>query len=127
MLTTWRRFAVACIVHRAQEMVRPDLPPMKIPRPEFMRDGELERVVLEAGFAPARVAVRIEDLLVEEDGDEFAGLRSFMLGDSTRMARAGWTEEEVGRWPEALDEAMAEELATYGGIKFEAWVVLAQK
>jgi hypothetical protein len=127
ILTSWRRFPVASIIHRAQALVRPDLPSMRIPRPEFMREGELERVALEAGFTSARMDVIIEDLLVREGTPEFAGLRSFMLGDFTKLAREGWTEQDVARWPQALEKAISEELGKYGGIKFEAWIVLAQK
>lgn len=127
VLTSWRRFAVASIIHRAQALVRPDLPSMRIPRPEFMREGELERVALEAGFSSARMDVIVEDLLVREGTEEFAGLRSFMLGDFTKLAREGWTEQDVAKWPQALERAISEELGKYGGIKFEAWIVLAQK
>lgn len=127
VLTSWRRFAVASIIHRAQALIRPDLPPMKIPRPEFMREGELERVAVEAGFSPARIELEVEDLLVREGTEEFAGLRSFMLGDFTKGAREGWSDQDVARWPRALERALREELARYGGIKFEAWILLAQK
>lgn len=126
ILTCWKRFGVACILHRAQSLIRPDLPPLKIPGPEFLEEGELENVCYEAGFDKSRVDVVAVEQLVTE-GPDMQGLKSFMMGDLTCAARKGWTREEVGRWPQALERAVAEEVRKHGGIKFEAWVALAQK
>ncbi len=50
LVSTWKRFAVIEIIHRAQDKVRPDLPLMKVPQPEFMREGYLKHRMIKAGF-----------------------------------------------------------------------------
>lgn len=123
---TWKRFGAGDIVHAAQALIRPDLPPMRVPHPEFFQEGVLRDSVIEAGFDPSAVHVSEQSVVVR--GPELDdGLKQFLLGDLTRPARAGWTEEEVGRWPEAMDKAIQDEAALHGGIKFDTWVVLATK
>ena len=125
-LLTWKRFGAGEIVHAAQALVRPDLPPMKIPHPEFFREGVLKESAIEAGFDTSTIQVSQQDVVVR--GPELDnGLKNFLLGDFTRPARAGWTEEEAGRWPEVVNQAIQNESAVHGGVKFETWVVLAKK
>jgi hypothetical protein len=117
---------VADILRRTQSLIRPDLPRLELPGAEFLEEGELESVCYEAGFEKSRVDVVVEEVLVTE-GPDMQGLRSFMTGDLTCAARKGWTREEIREWPEVLERVMEEEVHQHGGIKFEAWVVLAQK
>ncbi len=125
-ISTWKRFGAAEIVHGAQLLVRPDLPLMAVPHPEFFDEGILAQLVAEAGFDPSKIEVSQQTVTVS--GPELdEGLKKFILGDFTKSARAGWTEEEVSRWPEVVDQVMQKELDAYGGIKFIAWVVLAKK
>ncbi|KAM5352638.1 hypothetical protein ACJ41O_005360 [Fusarium nematophilum] len=125
-LLTWKRFGAGEAIHAAQALVRPDLPPMKTPHPEFLEQGVLEKLAMEAGFDAAQI--RVSERSIAVSGPELdGGLKKFILGDFTRPARAGWTAEEEGRWPEAVEEAVQREVDAYGGIKFEAWVVLARK
>ncbi|KAH8888035.1 S-adenosyl-L-methionine-dependent methyltransferase [Thozetella sp. PMI_491] len=125
-LLVWKRFGAGEVIHAAQALVRPDLPPMKVPHPEFLQEGVLEKHAVEAGFNPSGIKVLQRSLAVS--GPELEeGLKPFMLGDFTKLARAGWTEDEASRWPEVIDQVVKKELDAYGGVKFEAWIVLAKK
>lgn len=125
-LTTWKRFGASQVIHAAQALVRPDLPPMALPHPEFLQQGVLEKTAVEAGFARDAIQVKEESIVVSGlELDE--GLKKFILGDFTRPARQGWSDEEVGRWPDAVEQAIQEEIEAFGGIKFEAWVVITKK
>ncbi|KAK3381687.1 hypothetical protein B0H63DRAFT_476378 [Podospora didyma] len=126
-LLTWRRWGAGEIVHAAQRIVRPDLPVMKIPGREFMDEGVLEKLTVEAGFERTKITVLEKTLLVKEDGEEMAGLKEFLVGVATGPAKIGWTEEEAARWPEAVEQAVRDEVRVHGGVLFQAWVVLARK
>ncbi|KAJ3541889.1 hypothetical protein NM208_g4386 [Fusarium decemcellulare] len=126
VLTVWKRFGAGETIHAAQAIVRPDLPPMKIPHPEFMQQGHLEKLAAEAGFDPTKIQVSQQNVVVS--GPELDdGLKLFLLGDLMRPARAGFTDEDKKKWPEAVDQAIKKESETYGGVKFESWVILAKK
>ncbi|KAM0432316.1 hypothetical protein ACHAPT_004856 [Fusarium lateritium] len=125
-LLVWKRFGAGETIHAAQALVRPDLPAMKIPHPEFFNEGHLEKLTAEAGFDASKIQVSQQSIVV--NGPELDdGLKKFMLSDFTRPARAGWTDEETGRWPEAIEKAIQKEADAFGGVKFESWVVLATK
>lgn len=125
-LLVWKRFGAGEVIHAAQALVRPDLPPMRIPNPQFQEEGYLQKLAAEAGFEPSRMKMSCWTVVVK--GPELDdGLRKFILSDFTRPARAGWTDEEVDRWPEAVDQVVQKEIDAYGGVKFESWVVLASK
>ncbi|CAM1507447.1 Fc.00g070880.m01.CDS01 [Cosmosporella sp. VM-42] len=124
-LLVWKHFGAGAVIHAAQASVRPDLPRMKIPHPEFMNEGVLANLAAEAGFASSSLGVSQRNTIVS--GADLDGLRGFMLGDFTRPARAGWSEEEQARWPDAVEKAVQEEVNEFGGVRFEAWVVLAKK
>jgi ubiquinone/menaquinone biosynthesis C-methylase UbiE len=122
---TWRRFGAGEVIRAAQRMVRPDLPPMAIPREEFIAEGVLAEMVFRAGFKDENVAVSSRKVVVK--GDDLDGLRGFFLGDHARPARSGWSEEQEARWPELVDRAVQAEIAAHGGVLFESWVTLAKK
>ncbi|KAF7560789.1 hypothetical protein G7046_g3359 [Stylonectria norvegica] len=122
-LLTWKRFGAGAVIHAAQKLIRPDLPPMKTPHPEFLDEGVLAKLAVEAGFSQSSLTVSQRAVMV--GGAELEGLRGFMLGPMTRMARAGYTAEEEARWPDAIAQAVREE--GEGGVRFEVWVVLARK
>ncbi|KAI8403037.1 hypothetical protein FOFC_16468 [Fusarium oxysporum] len=125
-ISCWKRFGVGKLIHAAQALVRPDLPPLKIPHPEFFEPGVLEKTTIEAGFDSSKFEL-VEDSIIVSGPELEDGLKKFMLGDLMRPARAGYTNEEEKRWPEAVDEVLKKEVESYGGVKFESWVLLAQK
>ncbi|KAH7312213.1 S-adenosyl-L-methionine-dependent methyltransferase [Stachybotrys elegans] len=126
VITCWRRFAPMFIVHAAQKMIRPDLPLTPTPSPQFFEDGVLQKVVEEAGFPSAGIAVTTKELVIVDE-DNKAGLSAFMSGPLMQAARQGYTEEEKGRWSEAISHAVKSEVEQFGGIRFEAYVLLATK
>ncbi|PQE29402.1 methyltransferase type 11 protein [Rutstroemia sp. NJR-2017a WRK4] len=126
VITCWRRFAPMFIVQAAQKKTRPDRPLMPTPNPEFFNEGVLEKVVEESGFAKEGIRV-VDKTLVITDDEDIAGLTAFMSGPLMSKAREGYTEEEQARWPEAVSEAVREEVQEFGGIRFEAYVLLATK
>ncbi|KAF9768662.1 hypothetical protein IL306_013972 [Fusarium sp. DS 682] len=125
-ISCWKRFGVGELIRAAQAIIRPDLPPLKMPHPEFFEPGVLEKTTVEAGFDSSKF--KLLEGSIHVSGPELDdGLKKFMLGDLMRPARAGYTDEEENRWPEAIDEVLKKEVETHGGIKFETWVLLAQK
>ncbi|KAI0147440.1 S-adenosyl-L-methionine-dependent methyltransferase [Xylariaceae sp. FL1272] len=126
IVTCWRRFAPVLIIQAAQKKMRPDLPLMPVPNPQFLEQGEVQRVVEAGGFAKENIQV-VEKSLVVSDVENIAGLTTFMCGPLMVQARAGYTEEEQARWPEAVSQAVKEETDEFGGIRFEAYILLATK
>ncbi|KAF5662214.1 methyltransferase type 11 [Fusarium heterosporum] len=126
VISCWKRFGAGQLIHAAQAHVRPDLPPLKMPHPEFLNYGVLEKTVAEAGFDSSKFKL-LEKSIVVSGPDLDDGLKKFMLGDLMRPARSGFTEEEEKKWPEAVEEVLKKEVEACGGIKFQAWVLLAQK
>jgi SAM-dependent methyltransferase len=124
-LVTFKRFGAAEVMRAAQKMVRPDLPPMFVPREEFMQEGVLADLAVEAGFDREKMSMSSRRVVVA--GEDLDNLRSFFPGLISQPARKGWTEEENARWPEVIEEAVQGEIKQYGGVLFEAWVVLARK
>jgi ubiquinone/menaquinone biosynthesis C-methylase UbiE len=126
VITCWRRFAPVFIVHEAQKKLRPDLPLVPTPNREFSEEGVLQKVVEESGFAKDRIRV-VEKTLVVTDDEDIAGLTTFMSGPLMSKAREGYTEEEQVRWAESVSKSVKEEIQEFGGIRFEAYVLLATK
>lgn len=125
VITTWKRYGTADVIHAAQALIRPDLPAMKFPRPELMKEGALEQLVVEAGFRPSDMQSSQKSILT--NGIDLERLKTHLLGEFTASARDGWTEEEKKRWPDALEQAARNELRSYHGVRHESWVVLALK
>ncbi|SPN99718.1 uncharacterized protein DNG_02569 [Cephalotrichum gorgonifer] len=126
VITTWKRFGLNVVIRRAQALLRPDLPPMPMPGPRFCEEGYLPSVVASGGFDENHIEVS-ELTLVAEKGERLDRLREFCLGDFSLRAKQGLSEDEVSRWPDAVERAITEEVEQWGGIKFEAWAVLASK
>ncbi|KAI0401755.1 hypothetical protein F4802DRAFT_401801 [Xylaria palmicola] len=126
VITCWRRFAPMYIVHAAQQKIRPDLPLMPTPSPEFYEQGVLRKVVEENGFATDKIVVVEKTLLVTEE-ENIAGLTTLMSGDMMAKAREGYTEEQKSKWGESVQQSVKEEIEKFGGIRFEAYVLLATK
>jgi len=125
IVTTWKRFKIVELIHKAQRAVRTEARLMKVPRPEFMESGYLQDLMVEAGFASQRVQQSVVCTTVQ--GESIGGIRDFMLGDFTASAREGWTAEEQADWEGAVDDAIEGEKIEHGGIKMDAWVITARK
>ncbi|OTB04904.1 hypothetical protein M426DRAFT_320479 [Hypoxylon sp. CI-4A] len=126
IVTCWRRFAPVYIVHAAQKKIRPELPLMPTPNPQFFEEGVLQKVVEEGGFAKDKISV-VDKVLVVSDAENIAGLTALMSGPMMAKAREGYTAEEEARWGETVKQAVQEEVDQFGGIRFEAYVLLATK
>ncbi|OAQ72819.1 hypothetical protein VFPPC_00687 [Pochonia chlamydosporia 170] len=105
--------------------IRPDLPVMPTQGIEFMEEGVAAKTMEQAGFDPAKMNV-LEKVFVAT-GDALDGLKEFLLTDLAGIATEGWSDQEKQKWPGAVDAAFKEEVDGYGGMRFEAWVVLAKK
>lgn len=126
VITCWRRFSPVFIVQRAQKKLRPDLPLMLIPGPEFCEEGVLQKTIEEAGFSTEDITV-YDKVLVVKDEENVAGITTLISGPMMAKAREGYTVEEEAQWAEAISQSMKEEIEQYGGIRFEAYILLATK
>lgn len=126
LVTCWRRFAPMYIVHEAQKSIRPDLPLLPTPSPEFYEDGMLQKTIEHAGFDHHKIKVTRRTQLIT-DANNKAGLTALMTGPMMARARKGYTSEEEARWPTAIQEAVKNEVKQFGGIKFEAYILIAIK
>ncbi|KFY65839.1 hypothetical protein V496_02307 [Pseudogymnoascus sp. VKM F-4515 (FW-2607)] len=126
VVTCWRRFAPMVIVHAAQKKIRPDLPLMSTPSPEFYIEGVMQKVVEESGFAKDNITM-VDKVLIVSDDENIAGLTMLMSGPMMSKARKGYTEEQEARWVESVTRSVKEEIEQFGGIRFEAYVLLATK
>lgn len=126
IVTCWRRFAPMFIVHSAQKRIRPDLPLMPTPSPEFYEEGVLQQVVEKGGFCNDNITVN-DSVLVVEDEENVAGLTALMSGPMMAKAREGYTADEEARWVDSVSQSVKEEIEQFGGIRFEAYILLATK
>ncbi|KAI0408256.1 S-adenosyl-L-methionine-dependent methyltransferase [Xylaria palmicola] len=126
IFTCWRRFAPMFIVQAAQKKIRPDLPLMPTPSPEFYEEGVLQKVVEEGGFTKDNISAG-EKVLIVTDDENIIGLTMLMSGPMMIKAREGYTEKEEARWAESVKEAAKEEIQQFGGVRFEAYILLAAK
>ncbi|KAI2472345.1 S-adenosyl-L-methionine-dependent methyltransferase [Annulohypoxylon bovei var. microspora] len=126
VVTCWRRFAPMYIVHATQKKIRPDLPLMPTPSPQFYEEGVLQKVVEEGGFAKDNITM-VEKTLVVTDDENIAGLTMLMSGPMMTKAREGYTAEEEARWAETVSQSVKEEVEKFGGVRFEAYILLATK
>ncbi|KAI0444939.1 hypothetical protein F4803DRAFT_510324 [Xylaria telfairii] len=126
IVTCWRRFAPMYIVHAAQKKSRLDLPLMPTPSPEFYEEGVLQKVVEQSGFAREKITM-VDKVLTVTDRENIEGLTMLMPGPMMSKAREGYTEEEQVRWSESASQSVKEEIEQFGGIRFEAYVLLATK
>lgn len=129
VVTAWKRFGVGAVMTRAQRLVKGEgfEGAMKQVGVQFDEEGVLARWMEEAGWEVGKIKTVEERVVVREGSGEMAGLREFLMGELSAPARKGWSEEEVGRWEGAVDEAIKGEVGEFGGILMDAWVVLARK
>ncbi|KAI1124806.1 S-adenosyl-L-methionine-dependent methyltransferase [Nemania abortiva] len=126
VVTCWRRFPPTLIVRATQKKIRPDLGPVTAPGENFLEEGELQRVVEEGGFAKGNITV-VEKTLLVTDKENIEGLIMFMTGPMMARARENYTEAEQSKWAEVIRESVNEEVAELGGIKFDAYILIATK
>jgi len=128
VFTCWKRFGVQEIMDDARTAVKGDGPgeAIKGPGQEFFEEGYLAWLVEEAGWEKGKIKT-LDRRIVISDAAEVAAVIEFMAGDQTAFARLDWSDEEKGRWPAAVKDAVDAAKARDGGIVMEAWVVLARK
>jgi len=93
--------------------------------PEFVTEGYLAQIVELAGWERGKIRTLEASALVK--GEDLKGMLEFMCGPPGGMAQKGWSEEEKGRWPDAVREAIKLDAEEHGGVRVEGWVVLAKK
>jgi len=131
----WKRFAVPALLDAAQDHIKGAGYAAKnavpVNGPQYFQREAVPNQLVEAGFEPSRIETWQIDHFVTDQGDnkeKWDGLYQFMTSTSIAAASTkGWSEEESGRWSEAVRSAMDEEHKQFGGLKFEAWVSVARK
>ncbi|KAK4945635.1 hypothetical protein LTR10_015254 [Elasticomyces elasticus] len=131
VVTCWKRFAVSEVIAAAQDHVKGsewgEAHRMPTNGPEYMQEGYTAKLVREAEFEEGKIKSFATKTVVKR-GEDWAGLHEFLLNPFVKgAATKEWSEEELGRWPEAVNAALEKEEQAHGGILFEAWVVIAQK
>lgn len=131
VFTVFKRFPVAAVTAAAQARVKgaawARAHPVAVNGPEYDAEGHLAAMLVAAGWPAAAVTTAVVASTVRAPADD-AGLREFLAASPpARMAVAGWADDEVARWPAALEEAVREEKERYGGFYSEFWVAVAQK
>ncbi|KAH6694861.1 S-adenosyl-L-methionine-dependent methyltransferase [Leptodontidium sp. MPI-SDFR-AT-0119] len=125
VITTWKTFAIGEVIHMTQRRIRPDLPLMKVSGAEYHKSDVILDIMVQAGFAKEKI--QLLSPIVVVTGKDLEGLTEFGSGPFTEAARAGWTDEEKGRWREVLLEVLEEKNEESSGLKFEGWALLATK
>ena len=134
----WKRYAVQDILARAQDIVKGEgyakEHAVPVNGPQYFEEGIVERQMAEAGFEIERMATSVVEYVLKEsevgsaDRWKWGGLVEYLTGSSIAAGSTrGWSEEEVSRWPVAVNEALKGEQTEYGGVKFESWVTVAKK
>lgn len=132
VVTCWKRFAPSEIIAAAQDAVKGaewgEAHRMPTNGPEYLQEGYMAGLVGEAGFAEDKIHSFATKTVVKRGGDDWDGLYEFLNDPFIKSGAArGWSEEELARWPEAVAAALEKEEKAFGGIVFEAWVVIARK
>ncbi|KAI1611964.1 S-adenosyl-L-methionine-dependent methyltransferase [Exophiala viscosa] len=131
LVTCWKRFAVSEVIAAAQDQVKGsewgEAHRMPVNGPEYMQEGHTAKLVREAGFEEEKTQSFAAQTVVKR-GEDWDGLYEFLLNPFIKSAATKeWSEQELGRWPEAVNAALEMEEQSYGGILFEAWVKVARK
>lgn len=139
VIILWKRFAIQYILAAAQDHVKGDGYAMchavPVAGPQYYERGFVRKQLVGAGFNGDGVETWPVDVVVregEEDREKWEGMVRFMTSSSVGIAGGstrGWSEEETGRWEEAVRWAMGEESRKggVGGIRFEGWVNVVRK
>jgi ubiquinone/menaquinone biosynthesis C-methylase UbiE len=127
VISCWKRFGVDEIMRAAQKVVKGNdyANLIGMAGPQFATEGYVAELVEMAGWEKGNVQTLKASAVVK--GADLDGLIKFMSGPFAAMAQKDWTDEEKGRWPEALKEAVRMEIEERGGFRVEGWVVLARK
>ncbi|KAK5944992.1 hypothetical protein PMZ80_002195 [Knufia obscura] len=130
----WKRYAIQSLLAAAQDDVKGAGYAAKnavpVNGPQYFERDVVPNQVVEAGFEQSKIETWQMDLVVDDEAqkEKWDGLYQFMTSTSVAMGSTrGWSEEEAGRWNEAVRWAMGEEKREFGGLKFEAWVSVARK
>ena len=134
-MTTWKRFAVANMLAAAQDLVRGEewgaSHRVPVNGPRYFQEGYLAGLLGDAGWAGEDSRVQtftVNRLVSDEAGADWTGLYDFMVTSSIKSAATrGWGEGDLQKWPAAVRASMQQEKKSFGGLLFEAWVVIARK
>ena len=130
VVSIWKRFGVADVMRNAQRKVKGEEfdGEVKPPGADMTKEGVIANLMYISGWELGKIKTLQKDVLVKEGTPEFNDLKQALLeGKEFAWVRAGWSDEENAKWPQALDEAMKEEVAQHGGLLLEAWVTLGRK
>lgn len=131
VFTTWKRFPVSDLLETAQDQVKGtewgQTHRVPINGPEYLAEGYMAGLIKKAGWKPENIDEFPLRLLVK-DGEDWDGLQSFLINSPIKMAATrDWNEEELAKWSNGVKMALKKEKDLYGGVRFEAWVVVARK
>ena len=106
LLTTWKDWGYVPAMETAQAVLRPDLPPFKMPVSDVWREGAyMKKVLVEGGFEEAKVDVEEQEVWADaEDLKAFAG----RCWEQFSLVGKGWKAEEKERWTEVVAEKLPE-------------------
>ena len=105
----WKRNGWYPVIHHAQNLVRADLPLHISSALDFSAEGVLLEFVVEAGFSEGNVEAIIERTV--RKGEHIDEMKKSLLWNGIwDSMTVGWTDEEKGRWPAAVEEAIQKEV-----------------
>lgn len=129
----WKLFAVENLFATAQDFIKGEgyakANAVPVNGPQYMQEGVVAEQLVEAGFDESKMhTFVIEHVLQKEDMWKWEGMEQFLKNSMiAKASMRGFTEDEIERWPEAVEKAMEAEKERNGGIKFEGWVTVAVK
>lgn len=129
VVSIWKRFGVADVMRNAQIKVKgEEFGGVKPEGADMTKEGVIAHLMYISGWELGKLKTLQKDVLVKEGTPEMNDLKQALLeGKEFAWIRADWSDEENAKWPQALDEAMKEEIAEHGGLLLEAWVTLGRK
>lgn len=124
LVTTWK-VSGAALIDRVCERIRPGQPILAPFSKEWEKKETLINVLEKGGFPKDKIEV-----YAKTDYAQFADVEDlveYMCNGVWGMWRKGWTEEECGKWEEAVRAELTERNKRECNIEGIAWVAVARK